>query len=727
MGVTLAYIGPKSGNHGVVFRLKDYTNGGYYALAVQYSTNRGASWSSWSAQNQVQVGYSNGTEIWANLYMPAIPQANHSYGFEIVQSLGDWKVEVSGSLYTFFTAEGSWSCPAGIYVNNMFNGWKVGGIGLGFFNFEFGYHACAGMFKNHTELTYFYGQAGSGSAGEGAFYQAFQNTGLTSLPNNAFANLNITGNYAFQAAFMDCKKLTSIGSNITKAANKHASHHSMFMGCTALKTVGAPFTTVASAANYAYQRLFSGCTALEALPDNFFQNMNYPVGTGAFAEAFHGCTALKTVGNIFPKPMALQEDSLAYMFSECSALETIPGNLLKPAMQFNGNPRCCNQMFRNCTSLKLPDDFVLDCNQSQGGNGTQAYYHMFEGCTSIEKLPAGAISMIACGDQNCEGMFLNCTGLKEIDKDAIKYTTIGKSAFKQMFMGCTSLESVPETLIKAATLPENACAEMFRDCTGLKTIDKDAFKNVVTLSQGCFTSMFEGCTSLESVLKNLFADKVLAPYCFQRMFKGCSGLKTIQDGLITQTLLAEGCCKEMFTDCHGITYLEGHPLPESDCAESCYESMFEGCTSLNNVEKLELRPTAFAKNCCKRMFANCSSLKKVRYSTLSPKQPDAEGCYEEMFSGCSSLNHVNVMFPLWGEQELEDSVSNEAGPVTTTNWLAGVAPLGNFNCPQSLGVQYDDSHIPETWEYCYYVKATGKVYFMPGHFATYKGDINYDM
>jgi hypothetical protein len=84
------------------------------------------------------------------------------------------------------------------------------------------------------------------------------------------------------------------------------------------------------------------------------------------------------------------------------------------------------------------------------------------------------------------------------------------------------------------------------------------------------------------------------------------------------------------------------------------------------------------------MFQNCSSLLDAPY--LSAPVLNATSCYCGMFNGCSSLTGIEVAFSEWN-----DLIS------ATMNWVSGVAPTGNFVCPNDLLINYGVDRIPEGW------------------------------
>jgi hypothetical protein len=69
---------------------------------------------------------------------------------------------------------------------------------------------------------------------------------------------------------------------------------------------------------------------------------------------------------------------------------------------------CFSDMFNNCSSLASVSDNLLPALNL----GTQCYWYMFEGCTSLQtapELPAPTVNT-----QSYQGMFKNCSNLNYI-------------------------------------------------------------------------------------------------------------------------------------------------------------------------------------------------------------------------------------------------------------------------------------------------------------------------
>ena len=243
--------------------------------------------------------------------------------------------------------------------------------------------------------------------------------------------------------------------------------------------------------------------------------------------------------------------------------------------------------------------------------------------------------------------------------------------FSRLFYQCASLTTAPE--LPSTTLTEYCYGEMFYGCWSLVT--SPALPST-TLTEGCYEAMFLECTSLLNV--PVLPATTLADYCYNNMFYGCDSL--VNAPSLPSTKLAYGCYREMFGEC---TSLVNAPvLPATTLADRCYEEMFNHCTSLVNAPVL-----------------NATTL--------------ASGCYNRMFSNCSNLNYIKCAARKYNSNWF-------------TDWVANVAPTGDFYCYDSSIFPTGNSGIPTGWT----VHSEGKEYdvvYVSGRyeFKIPKGDGTY--
>lgn len=327
------------------------------------------------------------------------------------------------------------------------------------------------------------------------------------------------------------------------------------------------------------------------------------------------------------------------------------------------NKYCFSYLFKNCESLtKAPE---LPATTLKG----YCYLSMFSGCTSLTKAPElPATSM----EDVCYGrMFSGCSSLTQAPK--LPATVMVTSCYSNMFLDCSSLTQAPE--LPATILAEKCYAYMFYGCTSLTKAPE--LPNT-DLAEYCYSCMFGNCTSLTQAPK-LPATKMESA-CYSHMFSNCTSLTQAPE--LPAMTLANNCYFDMFADCKSLT--KAPKLPAVIMKYHCYEFMFLRCTGLTEAPELPAR--ALADGCYQNMFYDCTNL------TQAPELPAINlktDCYKSMFYGCSSLSKIKVYFWDWNKK-------GEA-PLSTTDWLNGVAPTGTFVCGQSLANEYGVSQIPEGW------------------------------
>ena len=119
-----------------------------------------------------------------------------------------------------------------------------------------------------------------------------------------------------------------------------------------------------------------------------------------------------------------------------------------------------------------------------------AFYHMFEGCTSLTKAPELPATTLA---SNCYSyMFKGCKSLTKAPR--LPATTLASSCYSSMFNGCTSLTEAPA--LPATALASNCYRYMFSGCLSLT---KAPVLPATTLATDCYQYMFNGCSNLNEV------------------------------------------------------------------------------------------------------------------------------------------------------------------------------------------------------------------------------------
>ena len=175
---------------------------------------------------------------------------------------------------------------------------------------------------------------------------------------------------------------------------------------------------------------------------------------------------------------------------------------------------------------------------------TNAFFALFEGCTSLLSAPELPATTMA---QGCYfRMFAECTGLKSAPE--LPATTMAQGCYFRMFAECTGLKSAPE--LPAEALAYNCYGRMFKGCSALTYVpDLPATK----MEAYCYNSMFANCTSLKFAPE--LPAKRLESNCYQHMFEGCTSLTSAPE--LPATELVSNCYEFMYKDCHNLRYVIG--------------------------------------------------------------------------------------------------------------------------------------------------------------------------
>ena len=122
--------------------------------------------------------------------------------------------------------------------------------------------------------------------------------------------------------------------------------------------------------------MFKGCTLLEIPPASLSSKI---VGSYAYREMFSGCTSLKKIPVMEAEQVYYQ--ACVDMFNGCTALTDATGlntHFINRNSNNNIITNCCDNMFKNCTSL-----VTVPPISSEG-----ACQEMFSGCSSLDHIDA---------------------------------------------------------------------------------------------------------------------------------------------------------------------------------------------------------------------------------------------------------------------------------------------------------------------------------------------------
>lgn len=257
----------------------------------------------------------------------------------------------------------------------------------------------------------------------------------------------------------------------------------------------------------------------------------------AFKALFKNCTTLVTPPEL--PATSINENSYNEMFKGCTSL-TIAPDIPATSVAYAG----CQAMFAGCSSMTTTPSELKALNPL-----ANAYYFMFENCTSITDMPK--IMATEFKNNVCYGMLKGCTSLTKVYK--LYVPRILENSCREMFMNCTSLMNVPSDMISSVIkIDGSGCNAMFSGCSKLETSPEI---NATTLAYGSLYGMFKNCTSLTSTPSELPA-----------------------------TSLASACYREMFMGCTSIT--EAPILPATTLISQCYQQMFDGCTLLTKIKMM---------------------------------------------------------------------------------------------------------------------------------------------
>ena len=339
------------------------------------------------------------------------------------------------------------------------------------------------------------------------FTYTFENTAITSVPAELFADARDYSSVDLSYTFASCKALRSVPA-----------------------TLFDKFTKVTSP-GFKYTFYDSG---IQTIPSGLFsKNVNVSQG---FENTFNSCADLTTIeSGVFPQTTTVT--SLAYTFSNCTALKSLPADLFAPL----SGAKC-------------------------------KFTGTFKGCTALEQLPEGLFAQNSVATQFTE-TFSDCAALKSVPATLLG-TNEKISTVKSMFQGCSSLTQIPEQLF-ANTPAITSFERTFASCTALEQIPGALFAAIGTKTTSMtFTECFSGCTALTSLPAELF-DTIGRISYIGGCFEGCSALTgespySVVDGV--KVHLYEREKSERFPI-----------IPSNDSAHS---DCFAGCIKLSDFGKM---------------------------------------------------------------------------------------------------------------------------------------------
>lgn len=485
--------------------------------------------------------------------------------------------------------------------------------------------------------------------------------GCSSLLEASYADVTKVGENAFQnctslitadlpkcnsiaaSAFKGCSKMTEFTVDKCTTVGNNAME-----GCSALKEIKLLSDEYG-------EYVFKDCSGAEKISVKLDQYNKTPKGM------FSGCSALKTVDGDLTKIEICASDT----FKSCKALEKI--NL--PALRIIES-----NAFTDCIALKSIKDGENAIAAADYGS------NCFKNCSALDIEVKGSISTIGANafqnsginKINIEGMtggtvvignnaFSDCANLKQavIRSENAASFSVGTAVFSKctalenaayegeitnnMFINCTALK---EVVTNASTIGSSA----FQGDKMLKLVknQKDPTKSLIAKSIG--SSAFKDCTALQTAPM----DKSTT-FTGTNQFQNCASLKSVEAGMLTQAIFSD-CIALSDVKLNGISDIPNNAFYNCPAITSFdLSSMINignnafAYTGLNEV-KMEKAQTignnAFA-NCgeLKKIDVNCKSIGSSAFSKcdyLADAVIYAESIGSNAFSGDSSLRNVTL-------------------------------------------------------------------------------------
>lgn len=243
---------------------------------------------------------------------------------------------------------------------------------------------------------------------------------------NFDAHLSLTEGNEFRCLFLNCASLVSPPELPATQITGWSSYENMFKGCTYL--INAPDLPAENFSRSCCKSMFEGCTSLLAAPAIKVTS----VGQNAMTSMFEGCTSLSTAGDVAINVTNSSNESFKYMFRNCTSLST-PPSALKSAIPSNGS-NLFYGMFYGCSSLKALPDMYFQNIDSAGAR------EMFEGCTSLDGVVDLSFVTSMSSSYQMYRMFKGCVNITKAILPTLQ--NVPSDAYGNMFDGCMNLNYV---------------------------------------------------------------------------------------------------------------------------------------------------------------------------------------------------------------------------------------------------------------------------------------------
>ena len=421
-----------------------------------------------------------------------------------------------------------------------------------------------------------------------------------------------------------------------------------------------------------YRKMFNGCTSLTKVPA-------LPATTleaDCYNSMFRSCTSLTKAPDL-PATM-LASSCYNSMFSRCSALVSAPA---LPATTLAAD--CYNSMFYLCSSLNEA------CTELPATvSASQCYYQMYCYCSALEYSPD-----IYCSPDTTKAfmfMFYGCSSLREIRIHSTTWdttnttnwvTNVAASGWLYNFAQITTIPTGNDGIPTGWTQTRCDYLKITNEYNGSNTIS--LYRRSAANRYVDFSYSTDGGSTWNSVSisrsssgtvwsKNLNAGESI-------LFKGSSSFVN-KNSDVTYSTYIYFSSTEQFSISGNIMFLLDTTGQQTSLSGKtyCFYYMF-AYSKVTDASKLKLPATTLADYCYCSMFLGCNSLTK---SPVIPAATLANDCYNSMFTNCTSLNNITY----YGTT-LSGSY----------NWVANVAPTGDFYNLGGASIASGASGIPSGW------------------------------
>ena len=325
-------------------------------------------------------------------------------------------------------------------------------------------------------------------------------SGLTSLKQIHFNNINTEHVTNMHGMFTNCTKLTSIDlSNFNTINVKDMSY--MFANCSNISSIDLSKLNTENATDM--NHMFSGCTNLISLDlskitTHKVTNMSY---------MFTNCSNLPSIelSNFNTENVT----DMSRMFWGCKSLTSLDLSNFKTA---NVTNMCW--MFTDCSNLSYVNISTFNTENVTNLD------HMFYNCVNLSTVDVSNFNTDKV--TNMLGMFSNCQNLTFIDVS--KFNTENVTNMSWMFASCGKLSSLDVSNFNTEKVTN--MEGMFSSLT-VNTLDLSSFKTANVTNMG---RMFFNCKSLNTIYATT---DFIAPSSSENMFYSCTSLKGEKDTIFS--------------------------------------------------------------------------------------------------------------------------------------------------------------------------------------------------